>query len=128
MNKIIRKTYRKDVSFGVLVIIFSVVYFLADQLFETHNSHIGVAGNFVWGKLLVCAAVLVMVLILWEEILFHVHIKPVDDGLLFRNHGTKLKFQVLLYLFIPAVILFLYLNYDVSAFRFYSWAGVCTPD
>jgi len=125
MTKIIRATYRRDVSFGVMVIIFAVVYFLSDQLFEKNQPPMEGLVNLVFGKVLVCIAVLVMVLILWEEILFHVHIKPVDDGLLFRNHGTKLKFQLLLYLIIPVIVVFLYLTYEVSVFRFFSWAVVC---
>jgi len=125
MTKIIRKTYRRDISFGVMVIIFAGVYFLSDQLFESNFSRLGGFEDLIFGKLLVCAAVLIMVLIVWEEILFHVHIKPVEGGLLFRNHGTKLKFQILLYLVIPLIIAFLFINYEISAFRFYSWAGVC---
>ena len=125
MSKIIRRAYRRDISFGVMVIIFAVVYFLAGQLFETSQSHLSGYVNLTLGKFLVCIVVQVMVFILWEEILFHVHIKPIEDGLVFRNHETKLKFQILIYLMIPAIITFLYLTYEVSAFRFFSWAAVC---
>lgn len=124
--KVVRKTYRRDVSFGLMVIIFAVVFFLAGQLFEKHQPNVRGLIDLNLGRSLVSVAVIVMVLILWEEILFHVHIKPVDDGLLFRNHGTKLKVQILIYLIIPVIIVFLYLTYEVSAFRFFGWAAVCT--
>lgn len=122
--KVVRKTYRRDVSFGIMIIIFGVVFFLADQLFEKKQPHLDGFIDLNFGKSLVSVAVIVMALIMWEEILFHVHIKPVGDGLIFRNHGTKLKFQGVIYLIIPAIIVFLYLNYEVSAFRFFSWAAV----
>ena len=124
--KVVRKTYRRDVSFGLMVIIFSVVFFLAGQLFEKHQPNLGGFIDLNFGKALVSIAVVVMILILWEEILFHVHIKPVDDGLIFRNHATKLKFQVMIYLIIPLIIGFLYINYQLNVFRFFSWAIVVT--
>jgi len=124
--KVVRKTYRRDVSFGLMVIIFSVVFFLAGQLFEKHQPNLGGFIDLNFGKALVSIAVVVMILILWEEILFHVHIKPVDDGLIFRNHATKLKFQVMIYLIIPLIIGFLYVNYQLNVFRFFSWAIVVT--
>lgn len=124
--KVVRKSYRRDVSFGLMVIIFSVVFFLAGQLFEKHQPHLGGFIDLNFGKALVSIAVIVMILILWEEILFHIHIKPVDDGLIFRNHATKLKFQALIYMVIPLIIVFLYVNYQVNVFRFFSWAIVVT--
>lgn len=125
MAKIIRSTYRRDVSFGILVIIFAVVFFLADQLFEKHPLHAEGSINVYVARGLVSAVVIIMILIMWEEILFNVHMKPVENGFVFRNHGTKLRFQALIYLTIPAIITFLYLNYEVSAFRFFGWAVVC---
>ncbi len=38
-----------------------------------------------------------MVLILWEEFLFPIQIKPAENGVIFRNHRTKLKTQLLIY-------------------------------
>ena len=67
-----------------------------------------------------------MILILWEEILFPVTIKPEGDGLIFRNHRTKLKIQALFFLSIPAIIVFLFLNYEINTFRFFGWAAVNT--
>jgi hypothetical protein len=76
------------------------------------------------GELLASFAVIIMILILWEEILFPVKIRPHGDGLIFRNHATKLLVQAIIYLFIPAIVVFLFLTYDVSTFRFFGWAAV----
>ncbi|MCB0487492.1 MAG: heavy metal transporter [Cyclobacteriaceae bacterium] len=122
--KVVRRTYRRDVSFGLMVIVFAVVFFLAGQLFEKHQPNVNELMDVNLAKGLVSLAVIVMVLIVWEEILFHVHIKPVDDGLLFRNHGTKLKVQAMFYLIIPVIIVFVYLNFNVNTFRFLAWAVV----
>ena len=40
MTKIIRKTLPRDISVGVLVIIFAIVFFLAGQLFEKNQPNI----------------------------------------------------------------------------------------
>lgn len=125
MAKIIRKTYPKDFSFGVLFIIFSIVFLLAGQLFEDYQPNLGGIVNIYFADVLVGFAVLVMVLILWEEILFPVKIKPEDDGLIFRNHRTKLMIQVLIYLTIPIIIVFLYFTFEVNPIRFWIWAGAC---
>ncbi|MGE0588930.1 MAG: heavy metal transporter [Cyclobacteriaceae bacterium] len=122
--KVVRRTYRRDVSFGLMVIVFAVVFFLAGQLFEKHQPNVNGLINLDLAKGLISLAVIVMVLIVWEEILFHVHIKPVEDGLIFRNHGTKLKVQAMFYLIIPVIIVFVYLNFNVNTFRFFGWALV----
>ncbi|WP_421877396.1 heavy metal transporter [Marinoscillum sp.] len=124
MSKTIRKTYPKDFSVGVLIIIFATVFFLSGQLFEKKQPNLSGILNIYVGEFLVSTAVLVMVLILWEEILFPVTIKPHDDGLIFRNHRTKLKIQGLIYLIIPIIVVFLYLNFEVNTFRFFGWAAV----
>ena len=124
MTKTIRKTYPRDFSIGVLIIIFTCVFFLAGQLFEKHQPNLSDYLNMYVAYFLVSLAVLVMILILWEEILFPVTIKPEGDGLIFRNHRTKLKIQALFFLSIPAIIVFLFLNYEINTFRFFGWAAV----
>ena len=126
MTKTIRKTYPRDFSIGVLIIIFTCVFFLAGQLFEKHQPNLSDYLNMYVAYFLVSLAVLVMILILWEEILFPVTIKPEGDGLIFRNHRTKLKIQALFFLSIPAIIVFLFLNYEINTFRFFGWAAVNT--
>jgi glutaredoxin-related protein len=66
-----------------------------------------------------------MILILWEEILFPIKIKSEDGGVVFRNHRTKLNNQVLIYLAIPAIFIFVYLEYAVNHVYFFVWAAVC---
>ena len=124
MKETIRKTLPRNISMGMLIIIFVIVYLLAGQLFEDHQDVKEGILNIYTAYFLVSFAVMVMILILWEEILFPVHIKAVDGGFLFRNHLRKLKFQILLYLTIPIIVVFLFLNYKVSQFRFFGWATV----
>lgn len=124
MKETIRKSLPRNLSIGVLILIFAMVYFLAAQLFKKgHTDLIGVS-NIHLAYFLVSMAVLVMILILWEELLFPVRIKREADGFIFRNHRNKLKFQAAMYMIIPAIVVFLYLNYEVSMFRFFGWAAV----
>lgn len=125
MTKTIRKTYPRDFSIGVLIIIFTCVFFLAGQLFEKHQPNLNGYLNMYVAYFLVSLAVLIMILILWEESLFPVTIIPEGDELIFRNHRTKLKIQALIFLSIPVIITFLFLNYEVKTFRFFGWAAVC---
>lgn len=75
--------------------------------------------------LLAGTAVVISALILWEEFLFPVRVKPVGDQILFRNHVTKLKTQVLIYFLIPVIAAFIFYNYQISYIPFFIWASVC---
>ena len=125
MTKVIRPTYQKDVSIGILAIIFALTFLLSGQLFENKQPELGGILNIYFAESLVSLAVVLMVIILWEELLFSVKVKPDEDGLVFRNHQTKLWIQGVIYIFIPIIIVYLYLTFNVSAFRFFSWATVC---
>lgn len=125
MAKTIRKTFHKDFSLGILFIIFVTVFFMSGQLFSKYQTGTEWFAHIYLGMFLVSTAVIIMILILWEEILFPVKVIPVTEGVLFRNHTTKLKVQAIIYLFIPAIVAFLYFNFKVDTFRFFSWAGVC---
>ncbi|XOV93596.1 MAG: heavy metal transporter [Bacteroidota bacterium] len=124
MTKIIRKTYPKEISIGILIIIAVVTFFLSGQLFEKRQPEFAEALTIYFGEFLVTLTVMLMVLILWEEILFPVHIKPEDDGLVFRNHRTKLKIQAVIYLIIPLIVVFIYMTYNVSVYHFFGYAAV----
>lgn len=124
MKKTIRHTLPRNISLGILILIFVLVYLLAGQLFKTNQNDLGALLNGYLANFLVSTAVLIMVLILWEELLFPVNVKQVDSGYLFHNHRTKLKFQFFLYLTIPLIVVFLFLTYKVSEWRFFSWAFV----
>jgi hypothetical protein len=126
MAKVIRHTYPKELSIGLLILIFFLSFFLSSQIFDVawkdlfdgeENAHLGMA--------LVAVAVVIMVLILWEDFLFHVKIKPEADHVVFRNHPTKLKAQIVMYLAIPVIFAFIYYQFDVRPVRFAIWATVC---
>jgi hypothetical protein len=83
-------------------------------------------GNSVlYGMLWVGLAVVIVALILWEEFLFPVHLKPAADEVTFRNHRTKLKTQIIIYFAVPAIFILIYLNYEVNHVRFFIWATIC---
>jgi hypothetical protein len=50
----------------------------------------------------------------------------VNGGILFRNHRTKLLTQGLIYLSIPAIYTFIYMEFEVNHIRFFIWALICT--
>lgn len=126
MSKIIRPTYPVGFSLGLLILIFVITFFLSHQIFEVRlhdlNDNIGV----YFGMFLATCAVIIMILIIWEEFLFPIEIKSVNDGMIFRNHRNKLKIQLLIYCTIPAIFGFIYYEYEVNMFRFVIWATVCT--
>jgi len=128
MGKIIRPTYPVEFSVGLLILIFVLSFFLSSQLFDTHWRELmdGTTTSAYFGMLLISVAVIIMVLILWEEFLFPVKVKPGKDGVVFRNHRTKLKTQLLIYCIIPAIFAFVYFNFDVHIVRFIIWAVLCT--
>jgi uncharacterized membrane protein len=127
MGKIIRPTYPVEFSVGLLILIFVLSFFLSSQLFHTHwRELMEGTSNAYFGMFLISAAVIIMVLVLWEEFLFPIRIKRGKDGVTFRNHRTKLKTQLLIYCIIPAIFAFVYFNFDVHIVRFIIWAILCT--
>jgi hypothetical protein len=125
MAKIVRPTYPKEFSIGMLLLIFVLSSFLSFEIFTVKWQQVLDGGSPMLGMLLAGLAVVIMSLILWEEFLFPVRIKPMADEIVFRNHFTKLKTQVLIYCAIPVIVVFVYFNYEVSHFPFFIWAGIC---
>jgi len=125
MAKVIRHTYPLEFSIGLLMLIFALSSFLSSQIFKVSWHEIMDGNDVVFGMASVGLAVVIMALILWEEFLFPVHLKPTADEVVFRNHLTKLKTQLLIYLIIPTIFVFLFFKYEVNHIRFFIWAGVC---
>ncbi|MDW3210567.1 MAG: heavy metal transporter [Reichenbachiella sp.] len=123
MGKIIRQKLPTEYSIGILLLIFVLSFFLSGRLFETHAE--GHVPNLYIGMFLVSVVVIVMVFILWEELFFPIKINPTNEEVIFRNHRNKLKIQVLIYLTIPVILGFLYVNYKVNLFSFIPYALVC---
>jgi hypothetical protein len=124
MGKVIRKSLPRELSIGLLLLIFILSFVLSGQIFASGSGNDG--KNIYLGMVLVAVAVVTMVLILWEELLFPVKLLNPEQGeVIFRNHRTKLKFQVLIYCTIPVIFAFIYLEYQLNLVRFIIWAGVC---
>jgi len=124
MKKTIRSTYPVEISFGILTLIFVLVFLLSSQLFTIPWDNLAGGLDIYLGMFLVTNAAMVMVLIIWEDFLFPVKVKHVEGGLVFRNHRNKLITQGLFFLLIPAFYLIVYFNYDVHVIRFYIWAAI----
>ena len=125
MGKIIRPTYPKEFSIGLMLLIFVIAGLLSHQIFNVPYSKLAENLNVFFGMFLVGIAVVIMVLIIWEEILFPIKTKEVNGGMVFRNHGAKLKTQIFIYCSIPAIFCFIYFEYEVNHVRFFIWATVC---
>lgn len=128
MAKIIRSTYPVEFSVGLLILIFVLSFFLSSQIFYVRWRELMEGTNVYLGMFLVSAAVIIMVLILWEEFLFPIHIRPGHDGVVFHNHRTKLITQLFLYLVIPGIFVFIYVYFQdrINTVRFAIWAAICT--
>ena len=125
MSKVIRPTYPKELSIGLLLLIFVIAFFLSGQIFSaTATEMSGDLGAYV-GMFLVSCALIIMVLVLWEEFLFPIRIKPTDAGAEFRNHRNKLKLQMTIYSVIPVIFVCVYLVFEVDPVRFFIWAAIC---
>lgn len=125
MAKIIRPTYPMEFSIGLLLLIFVVSGFLSFEIFAVKWHEVMEGGSPILGMMLAGMAVVIMSLIVWEEFLFPVRIKPVEEEIIFRNHFTKLKTQVLIYCAIPVIIGVVYFNYAVNYFSFFVWTTIC---
>ena len=126
MAKIIRSTYPAQFSIGLLLLIFVIAFFLSSQVFEVRwKSLIEGTTNVYFGMFLVSSAVIIMVLILWEEFLFPIKFKPAAASVVFSNHRNKLIIQTIIYCAIPIIFIFIYFEYKVSHVRFFIWAGIC---
>ncbi len=125
MSKIIRPTLPREFSIGILIIIFTLTAFLSPRIFSTTMSQEGHMINIYVGMFLVSTVVIIDILILWEEILFPIHVNPLEGEVIFRNHRNKLKIQALFYLLIPILIAVIYFNFAINPYSFYPWAGIC---
>ena len=127
MAKVIRHSYPKELSVGLLLLVFVVSFFMAGGIFAKNQPDLSGFTSVSLGQFLVAGSMVIMVMILWEEVLFPLKVKPAPEGgAIFRNHRTKLIIQALIYLTIPVIVVFIYVTYNVNAFRYFVWAGVCT--
>ena len=76
MGKIIRPTYPVEFSVGLLILIFVLSFFLSSQIFDVRWHELMEGTSAYFGMFLISIAVIVMVLILWEDFLFPVKVNP----------------------------------------------------
>lgn len=125
MKKLIRPTYPIEFSIGLLLLIFFISLLLSLQVFATPIHELNQNQGVYFGMFLVSSAVVLMVVIMWEEILFPIRVKELSHGMVFRNRRKKLKFQALIYCAIPAIFIFVYIEFEINLFRFILWGAFC---
>lgn len=125
MAKVIRKTYLKEVSIGLLLLVFVITAFLSHQVFEGPAALLNENKNTYLGAVMIASAVVIMMLVLWEEFLFPVRVKLDGAEVVFRNHRNKLKKQLLIFCLIPVIFIGVYILYAVNILGFIIWAGIC---
>jgi hypothetical protein len=125
MPKLIRPTYPAQFSVALLALIFFISSLLSYQIFTVPFYDLNENKEIYFAMFLIGAAVVIMLLIIWEEFLFPIKVKVIHGGVIFRNHRTKLKTQLLIYCSIPAIFIFIYLEYEVNFVRFIICAALC---
>ncbi|HVD96567.1 MAG TPA: hypothetical protein VNB90_00090 [Cytophagaceae bacterium] len=127
MAKIVRSTYPAAFSIGLLILIYAIIFFLSEQIFNIPISAFSENKSVYLGMFLVSTAVMIMILILWEEFLFPIKLREVNGGMIFHNHRNKLKTQLMIYFFIPVIFVFIYFNYQgqLNLIRFAIVAAIC---
>jgi len=125
MKNLIRPVYPKEFSIGLLLLIFVTACFLAHQIFVVPIHDLKENKDIYVGMVLVSIAVIIMILIMWEEILFPIRLKEIEGGIIFRNRQRKLRIQVIMYCCIPVIFIYVYFQYEVKLVRFIAWAAVC---
>jgi hypothetical protein len=125
MAKIVRHSYPRELSIGLLLLVFVVTFFLSGGIFEKNQHNLNGSISIYFGEFLVSGSAVILTIILWEEVLFPVKVKPAEgNGAIFRTHRTKLLIQTLIYLTIPCIVVYIYITYYIIPFRFFPWAIV----
>jgi hypothetical protein len=125
MRTLVRPTYPTKVNVIILANLLFFASFCSFEMFDVHFHNPHHLKNATLGMALIGVAVVLVTLIIWEEILFHVKVKEIKGGLIFRNQRKKIKTQILLYIPIPLIFMFVYQEYDLKITHFMVWAAVC---
>jgi len=122
---LIRPTFPMPLTILLVILIFIVTGIFSRHIFDIQFQHAEERRAALLGMFLIGVACTLVMLILWEEILFPIKIKELDNGIKMSNHKLKLRVQVLLYLGIPLIFGFIYLNYHLNGIEFYIWFAAC---
>ncbi|HVD97712.1 MAG TPA: hypothetical protein VNB90_05865 [Cytophagaceae bacterium] len=125
MRTLVRPTYPTEINIIILVSLFMLSSFFSYEMFNVRFHNPGHLENAALGMCLIGVAVVLAILIMWEEILFHIKVKEIKGGLIFRNQRKKLKTQLLLFAGIPVIFWFIYQEYDLIVHHFIIWAVIC---
>ncbi|HSZ72273.1 MAG TPA: hypothetical protein VK750_06315 [Cytophagaceae bacterium] len=122
----VRSSYPVEMSAILLIGIFLLSCFFSHYVFDVPLHEAEHRETIYFGMFLIGIAVVLATLVVWEELLFHVRLKRIaDDGVLFRNNPNKLLIQICIYLCIPIIYAYVYLNYKVDHLFFIIWLAAC---
>ena len=124
-HRLIRATYPPELNVLLIILVFILTAFFSHHIFDVPFHEAEHRKAAYWGMFLIGIAAILVMLIVWEEILFPIKITELPNGIILSNHRLKLKIQLLLYLGIPAIFGFIYLRYDLNNIHFFLWFGVC---
>lgn len=123
--KVVRSSYPAESNILLLSYVFFIACFFSYQMLGVTFHDLLHWNTAYFGIVLMGVAATVMVLIVWEEMVFPIRATKIKGGWEFRNHRTKLKTQILLYSIIPVIVCFVYFTYEVNHLHFIIWAIVC---
>ena len=124
-TKLVRKSHPAESNILLLSYIFFTACFFSYQMFGV-TFHDLLQWNIAYvGMFLTGAAVSIMVMIVWEEMLFPLKAHKVKGGLIFRNHQVKLKTQILFFCGIAVILSVIFLGFEVNTFHFVIWSLIC---
>lgn len=126
MKKVVRQAYPIEVRAMILAFIFLVACFFTRDIFNITIHYSEEQKTAYVGMLLVGSAIVIALLVMWEELLFPVVINKNDSVLKVRNHRRNLLAQTFVYLTIPAIFTIIYLYFNIrNMFHFEIWACIC---
>ncbi|MDB5271821.1 MAG: putative heavy metal rane efflux protein [Chitinophagaceae bacterium] len=122
----VRSSYPVEFTAIVLISIFLLSAVFTHYMFDFSSDDAAERESIYFGMGWAGLAVILVTFIVWDELLFHVKLKKApEDVILFRNSPNKLIIQIILYLGIPAICIFIYFNYKINTIYFVLWAAAC---
>jgi multisubunit Na+/H+ antiporter MnhB subunit len=121
MKKPLQPAKSIELDVFIISLVFLIVFFFSSQIFEVSFNDPGQRNIACTGMLIIATAAILLTLIVWENLLFSLQIKSVEDGVKVGNHNKKNVFQAFFYLAILVLFLFVFLYYPINRFYYTLW-------
>ena len=123
--KLIRASFPVELNVLIVLSVLLFTAFFSYQVFDITFHEREDRQAAYWGMLFIGLAVILVTLIVWEEILFPIKIRVLENGIKLSNNQQKLKVQVMLYLGIPVLFAIVYYRYHLHHIHFFTWLAIC---